>query len=185
MPITPELEVLQEVARAGFHLLQLVAEFFVIQLQSMLFLVGLSILLFGSIGVTGFWLFLPSYAANMTPVGASALFRRLGWWNGPIWERRLGTNKTWFGTTSGLLAAVLVAWAEAELEKRFPFLANLRPEAVRLVPWPLFGLLMGVGALVIGDMSESLLKRSIGIKPGESWKHFDDIDHGLGHLVLG
>ena len=119
--------------------------------------------------VGGFYLFLPAYAANMAPVGASSFFRRMGWWNAPIWEGKLGKNKTWVGTIAGLTAAVIVAGIQARLSST-PFFENLRPVVINDHPWFRLGLLVGLGALVVGDMGKSLLKRGRGIKPGTPWK---------------
>lgn len=136
------------------------------------------------LGVTifaGLYLFLPVYAANMAPVPASKIAGR---WNRPLWEARLGKNKTLVGTSAGLLAGLLVVFVESELDKRFSILAGLRPEGVRIVSWPLLGLLLGVGALVVGDMGKSLIKRKLGIKPGAPWKPWDDLDFGIGAGII-
>lgn len=131
--------------------------------------------------VAGFYLFLIVYVANMVPVGASSYFRKRGWWNRPVWESLLGKNKTWVGTTAGLLAALAAAFAENELNLWSSAPKYLRLEGVYKLPWPLLGLGMGAGALIFGDMAKSVAKRHWAhIEPGGPWKPWDDLDFGLG-----
>ena len=133
--------------------------------------------------VGGVYLFLPAYVANMTPVGASSLARRLGIPNPPIWEARLGKNKTWIGTAAGFVAAIVIAGIQAELA-RVSIFEQLRPETVNEHPWFRLGLLMAIGALVVGDMGKSYMKRRFGIKPGAPWKPWDDLDYGMGTALV-
>ena len=184
MQFTPEMKVLGEIIQYGLYFPQIAIAYLAIQVELILVAVALTVFFALVIGGAGLYLFLPAYIANMVPVGASALFRRLGWRNAPIWESRLGRNKTWVGTSAGLLATMFAAWAQTEFEKKFPFVGGLRPEGVRTMPWPFFGLLMGVGALVIGDMAKSLVKRTFGIAPGKPWKPWDDLDYGFGTSVV-
>lgn len=83
--------------------------------------------------VGGFYLFLPAYFANMVPVGASSLARRFGLPNPPVWEKSLGKNKTWVGTSAGFVAALVVAGVQAQLTV-ISFFGQLRPEAVNEHP---------------------------------------------------
>lgn len=43
---------------------------------------------------------------------------------------------------------------------------------------------MALGALVIGDIGKSYVKRRFGIKPGAPWKPWDDLDFGLGTALV-
>ncbi|MBI4088001.1 hypothetical protein HY418_01295 [Candidatus Kaiserbacteria bacterium] len=135
--------------------------------------------------VGGFYLFLIVYIANMVPVGASSYFRKRGWPNGPIWKSLFGENKTWVGTGSGLLAAMVTAFAENGLNAWFDIPKYLHMESIYALPWPLLGLAMGGGALVVGDMMKSVVKRHVAhIKPGGIWKPWDDLDFGLGTTAV-
>ena len=131
--------------------------------------------------VAGFYLFLIVYVANMVPVGASAYFRKRGWWNAPVWEGLLGKNKTAVGTTAGLLAALATAFVEHVFNDWSDAPKYLHLESVYALPWPLLGFGMGTGALVLCDMVKSVVKRHWAhIKPGGAWKPWDDLDFGLG-----
>ncbi len=63
----------------------------------------------------------------------------------------------------------------------------LQKNVVKLVDYeslPLYtGLLMGSGAL-IGDSIKSFFKRQLGIKPGNNWFPWDQIDWILGFMVF-
>ena len=47
-----------------------------------------------------------------------------------------------------------------------------------------FGFLQGAGA-ILGDLVKSYYKRKSGIKPGEPWLFWDQIDFVIGGIVLG
>lgn len=131
--------------------------------------------------VAGAYLYLLAYTANMAPVAASAYFRKRGWWNRPVWERLLGKNKTVVGTVAGLVAAVAAAFVENELNVWFGLPKYLHLESVYRLPWPVLGLLMGAGALIVGDMFKSAVKRHVWhIEPGAPCKPWDDLDFGIG-----
>jgi CDP-2,3-bis-(O-geranylgeranyl)-sn-glycerol synthase len=49
--------------------------------------------------------------------------------------------------------------------------------------WQL-GLVIGLGSL-LGDIFESFLKRRVGIKSGQPWWGFDQLDFVIGALILG
>jgi CDP-2,3-bis-(O-geranylgeranyl)-sn-glycerol synthase len=42
---------------------------------------------------------------------------------------------------------------------------------------------MGSGA-ILGDLIKSFFKRRIGIKPGEKWIFFDQVDYAIGALLF-
>ncbi|RJR14117.1 CDP-archaeol synthase [Candidatus Parcubacteria bacterium] len=138
---------------------------------------------FGLSVVGGFYLFLPAYFANMVPVGASSLARRFSLPNPPIWEAKLGKNKTWVGTLAGFVAAVVVAGIQARLSS-IPFFEQLRPKAVNEHSWLRLSLLIAFGALIVGDMGKSFVKRRLDIKPGAPWKPWDDLDFGFGTALV-
>jgi len=123
--------------------------------------------------------FLPAGIANTAPVFANRipLWNR---WNTPVdfgksWRdiRITGDNKTWRGIVSGTvlagISAVVIAW--------------LVPEVIVNDKVFLTGLLLGFGAL-FGDATESFVKRQRGIKPGNSWFPWDQIDYIVGGLLF-
>lgn len=129
----------------------------------------------------GLYVFAIAYAANMAPIPAAKAFAR---WNKPIWEKRLGGNKTWLGTIGGLLAGMIVAYGEHELNRRLAVPERLHLENLYVLPWPILGLLVASGALIVGDMGKSAIKRQFNIKPGAPWKPFDDIDASVGTALV-
>tara|TARA_Y100000310_G_scaffold282894_1_gene304475 strand:- start:482 stop:940 length:459 start_codon:yes stop_codon:yes gene_type:complete len=102
--------------------------------------------------------------------------------NQPIWEKKLGKNKTW----RGIIVAVVFGTLTFLLQKwlfQFSFF-----KSISLINYSDFGLLlgflMGLGA-ILGDAVASFFKRRDKIKPGESWMPYDQIDFAIGALVLG
>lgn len=123
--------------------------------------------------------FLPAGIANMSPVLANYL-PVIKSWETPIdfglkWRGKviLGPNKRWrgliFGTLMGGLTALVVA--------RFV------PNAIVSSNSFAVGCVLGFGAL-FGDAIESLFKRRLKIKAGDSWFPFDQIDYILGGLLF-
>src|SRR5437667_1376582 len=113
----------------------------------------------------------PAYAANMAP----PFVRYWKGWNRPISRRWLGTHKTVLGFVVGVLAAMLVTFAQ--------WLLAWPGSIVRYEEWPLLGLLFGVGAMA-GDSAKSFFKRRLGVEPGRPWIPFDQLDFVVGALVL-
>ncbi len=133
----------------------------------------------------GFWLlvvsslyfFLPAYFANMAP----DLLKRIPFLGKPIWKKKLGKAKTWRGIVVAVLAGILVFWLQKYLFE-FNFFYN-----ISLIDYGdfslLLGFLLGFGA-ILGDLVKSYFKRRAGIKPGVSWKPWDQLDFVIGGLVL-
>lgn len=123
------------------------------------------------------YFFLPVYLANMAP-------ELVGWipWKKSVWEKGLGKNKTWRGVIVAVVVGGLVFYVQ-KLLYSFGFFNQLS-----IIDYSDFsivlGLLMGIGAMV-GDMGESYFKRKLGLKPGESWKPWDQLDFVIGGLLLG
>lgn len=130
-----------------------------------------------------FWFFLPAGIANIAPVFANRI-PVLNQWSTPMdfgqtykGQRVLGDHKTWrglvFGTLMGsitnLLVKLTVYGISAELDAMFTA--------------AFIGGLLGFGALV-GDAVKSFFKRQHGVKPGNSWFPFDQIDYIIGGLVI-
>lgn len=126
------------------------------------------------------WFFLPAGIANMSPV----LTRRLPilkHWNTPVdfgltfkGKRLTGDNKSWRGVIMGGLIAGLLGLIQYRLITNiaettgFIFMATAA---------------MGFGAL-IGDAVASFFKRQAGVKPGDSWFPFDQLDYILGGIIF-
>src|SRR2546430_2538701 len=113
----------------------------------------------------------PAYVANMAP----PFVRYWKGWNRPISRRWLGEHKTVLGFVVGVLAAMLVTFAQWRLA--------WSGSIVAYEEWPLLGLLFGVGAMA-GDSAKSFFKRRLGVEPGRPWIPFDQLDFVLGALVL-
>jgi CDP-2,3-bis-(O-geranylgeranyl)-sn-glycerol synthase len=117
------------------------------------------------------YLLLPAYCANMAP----PFVKFWRGWNRPIHRGWLGDHKTVIGFVSGVLAALLVAYAQSRLEIGIDRL--WRPDV-----WLAVGLAQGMGAMC-GDVIKSFFKRRLGIAPGGRWIPADQIDFVLGALV--
>lgn len=122
--------------------------------------------------------FLPAGLANAAPVIANRI-PVLNRWTTPLdfgmkyrGQPIFGANKSWRGVLSGVLVGMLLGVLF------FPWLG-----ALDHVNHAILGGALGLGAL-IGDAVESFLKRRFGVKPGESWFPFDQIDYILGGLLF-
>ena len=114
---------------------------------------------------------LPAYAANMAP----PFVKYWKGWNPPIARRSLGSHKTVLGFVSGVCTAVLVTFIQSWV----PWQGSLVPYE----EWLGLGLRFGIGAMA-GDSVKSLVKRRVGIAPGEPWIPFDQLDFVIGSLIL-
>ena len=126
--------------------------------------------------IQSLYFFLPAYFANMAPE-----FFKWVPFKQPIWEKKLGKNKTWRGVIAAVVFGVLVFWLQKWLFQ-FSFV-----KSISLINYSDFGILLGFllgfGAIT-GDAVESYYKRKYGFKPGESWMPYDQIDFVIGGLVL-
>ena len=131
-----------------------------------------------------FYFMLPAYFANMAPVVAKNMFRKLtlpidfniGLGNNTIF----GKNKTYRGLIAGMLAAIIVAYTQFFLNGGNIF-ADLA--LVDYSNWLLIGLLLGLGAM-FGDLVKSFVKRRLGLKPGMPFVPFDQLDFVFGALIF-
>jgi phosphatidate cytidylyltransferase len=81
---------------------------------------------------------------------------------GPKFAPVVSPNKTWSGTVSGLVGAIVVAVGYGTLV--------LPAAGIALQVWQLLAIGVVVGVLgQIGDLAESLLKRSVGVKDSGSF----------------
>ncbi len=131
-----------------------------------------------------FYFMLPAYWANMAPVMFKNAFRSLAI---PIdnnirirGKSLFGSHKTVRGFMMGILLAMAVSWVQSLLY-RFPFFSEL--SFFDYGPWALLGFLMGAGALG-GDLLKSVVKRQLGIPPGEPFIPFDQLDFVIGALIF-
>lgn len=134
------------------------------------------------------WFFLPAGIANASPVLAKKI-PFLNNWKTPMdfgksfhGKRIFGDNKTLRGLVFGMLAGGATG----------AMTYVIYPDSIHYVSisaWsPMFdmfivGASLGMGALV-GDAVESFFKRRVGVKPGESWFPFDQIDYIIGGLIF-
>ena len=123
--------------------------------------------------------FLPAGIGNMAPVIANKI-PILNRWNAPLdfgkdWKgkRILGDNKRWRGVVFGTLLAGLSAMLISTLQNDVVYSAH---------PF-ILGCALGFGAL-FGDGVESFFKRLKGLKPGQSWFPFDQLDYIVGGLLF-
>lgn len=117
------------------------------------------------------YLMSPAYLANMI-----APFARF-WkgWNRPISERWLGSHKTVVGAVAGISVALIATFVQSRIQ--------WRGSLVGYDHWPLMGLLLGAGAIG-GDTLKSFFKRRLKIAPGGRWIPADQLDFGIGALLL-
>jgi CDP-2,3-bis-(O-geranylgeranyl)-sn-glycerol synthase len=127
------------------------------------------------------------YFANMAPV----LFKWIPLLKQPIdggvtWkgEPLFGKNKTWRGVFSATLVGYVTILLQRWLQESSDFFASISfydytsEDAVSL------GILLGFGA-IIGDLLKSFFKRRVGIKSGQKWIPFDQLDFVIGGLIFG
>lgn len=134
------------------------------------------------------WYMLPAGAGNMAPIFANKIpgYNR---WNTPLdGERKLrgirilGPHKTVRGLLAGVLAGLIVGGLQGFLinDSIFGLPAGLYNGVTPI----LLGGLLGFGAL-LGDAVESFFKRQIGVKSGDSWFPYDQIDYVIGASLCG
>lgn len=127
-----------------------------------------------------FWFFIPAGVANFAPLFA-ARTPGLKNWNTPIdfgktfkGQPIFGKNKTWRGLLSGAVAGMIIGFLQYRV-----ITFSVEPLGFILLVTGL----MGFGAL-FADAVESFFKRQAGIKPGEKWFPFDQIDYIIGGLLF-
>ncbi len=135
------------------------------------------------------WFFLPAIVANMVPVLSNAVPGIKDWdapmdfgkkWHG---QRILGNNKRWRGLLTGVFAAALTGVLQLWLYQESGFVRDFAFLDYNTINVVALGILLGFGAL-IGDAAESFFKRQRGIKSGEAWMPFDQIDWIIGGLLF-
>ena len=128
--------------------------------------------------------FLPAGIANSFPPVANKI-PVLNTWKTPLdfgnkfrGQRVFGKNKTWRGLVGGAFIGGLtsfVLWGLTQYSEQVWLTSR--------IDWFFIGAVLGAGALV-GDAVESFFKRQIGIKSGDSWLFFDQIDYVAGAILF-
>lgn len=111
---------------------------------------------------------------------APVLFQKLPFLDKPVWEAKLGKNKTWRGIVVASICGMLVFWLQKiAYTSGFTSLAIIDYSDFSIV----LGFLLGFGA-IFGDAVKSYYKRKAGIRPGERWLGFDQLDFVIGGLAF-
>jgi len=138
---------------------------------------------------TTIWLFLPAAFSNIFAM-VSRHFPKVALLERPIdfgkeykGQRLLGDGKTFRGYLFGVLFSILIAVVQMFLFKNIESLDKfIDVDYTNFNPF-LWGGLAGLGAL-LGDSVESFFKRRVGIKRGEPWFPFDQIDFAIGASLI-
>ena len=121
---------------------------------------------------------LPIYIGNMMPV----FVRKIPLLDFPINKKLFGSHKTVRGYISAIIAAIIMFYIQLYLYDTTFFrkisLINYSESNIFLL-----GFLSGFGAIT-GDLVKSYFKRKKGIKPGQKWVPYDQLDFMFGALIL-
>lgn len=135
------------------------------------------------------WFFLPAGLANMTPV-LTAQIKQLDFLDKPIdfgWSlgkhRIFGDNKTIRGLVTGYLATLVLVLLQIWLYNNWSFVKEYSLLDYNTTNPLIMTAVFTFGALG-GDALESFFKRRVGVKPGESWFPFDQLDWIFGAILL-
>jgi len=127
--------------------------------------------------VEALWFFLPGFIANQCPGLMAKLNTPL---RIPVSERWLGRNKTWDSYCVGACGGIATIYFQRlfpAIDRDLALIDYMRDDLA------IVGILMGVGA-ILGDHIKSFFKRQMGIRPGESWWPFDQLDFVAGGLIV-
>ncbi len=122
------------------------------------------------------YFFLPAYFANMAP----ELFKWVPAGAKPIHQKKFGDHKTWRGLVVAVVLGTIIFLLQQWLYQFDLFYKISLIDYNGFSFW--FGSLLGLGA-ILGDLVKSYYKRKEGIKPGESWKPWDQLDFVIGGLL--
>lgn len=123
---------------------------------------------------------LPAYVANTFPILIGQLFKLPG--GKPINEKLFGAHKTWRGFYTAYFGAFATLVAQRYLQD-LEFFANISLLDYHNTNLLFYAFLFGIGAMT-GDLVKSFFKRRIGIKPGQPWFPFDQLDLVIGALIF-
>ena len=122
------------------------------------------------------YFFLPAYLANLIP----PLLKNVPFLDKPVSEKHFGSHKTWRGIVAAIILGGFVFW----LQKISYFNGYTKLALIDYNGFSvLLGFLLGAGA-IFGDLVKSYFKRKSGVKPGESWKPWDQLDFVIGAILL-
>lgn len=134
--------------------------------------------------LSSFYFFMPSYIANMMPV----FVKKINFLNSSVdfnkeWrgKRIFGDHKTWRGLFFGTLSGVIIFELQRSLYKN-GILSGFAQINYSEAPFSL-GILLGFSAL-FGDLVKSFFKRRWGIRPGQPWVPFDQLDFIIMAIIL-
>lgn len=132
------------------------------------------------------YLMAPAGFANMAPIFTRKILKSLAV---PIDSNLklkgrplLGKNKTVRGLVMGIIFSIVMVYLQVYLYK-YPFFSDMGFFDYTQTNILLLGFLMGFGALA-GDAIKSFFKRRVGIKPGERFIPWDQIDWVVGLVVF-
>lgn len=135
----------------------------------------------GMLVIQTLYFLLPAYFANMAPVFNKALFRNQRFYTVDFGRnlgggKIFGSHKTYNGIIAGVVLAVLVSYIQFSLVS-IGFFEGI--SIINYERWILIGVLFGFGAM-IGDLVKSFFKRRVGVREGERWIPFDQLDFVVG-----
>ena len=129
----------------------------------------------GELILQSLYFFLPAYLANITPT----LVKKIPFLAQPLWEKKLGSHKTWRGLVLGtVVGGIIFILQQLAYGSGFTSLAIIDYADFS----PLLGFLLGLGALV-GDTVKSYYKRKAHVAPGQPWIPWDQSDFVVGGLL--
>ncbi len=130
---------------------------------------------------------LPAGLANMAPVLIRKYFKKLNYpldFKKQLFKKRiLGDHKTFRGLIFGIIFAIIIVLIQEYLFKNYNYFKELSLINYSTNYSIIVGFLMGFGAL-FGDIIKSFFKRQAGIKPGDVFMPFDQIDWIVGAVVF-
>lgn len=136
------------------------------------------------------WFFAPAGIANSAPVFANKIpfLKNLGM---PIdggktfrGKRIFGDHKTVRGFLVGVLTGFVVAAIQMFLYSNFTWFESISSTVDYSQPIVLvMGAALGFGALA-GDAVKSFFKRQVGVKSGQSWFPYDQLDYIVGGILV-
>lgn len=99
-------------------------------------------------------------------------------------KRLLGKGKTFRGFLFGTLCGTLITFVQYPLLQKLDlnFIKELQEFSFEKLL--VFNFLLSFGAL-FGDMFKSLIKRRMGVKSGQPWVPFDQLDFLIGAILFG
>ncbi len=129
------------------------------------------------------WYLLPMGMGNLAPFFARGHLQRLAVPLDSLVRRPglFGTHKTVRGIVAALVVGTLAFLVQKVLSV-YPPINQLDLFSYWEMTW-WFGVLAGLGA-ILGDLARSWLKRRAGIRPGERFFPFDQVDYVLGGMLF-